>query len=169
MNWPRYALDLFQVQDNVSKVSMQLFSMDCFIDNGSNEAQRDAYYQKMVFISAIPLGILGISLLFWGSIALILHGKGYIKYQMVNSLVVLFFIAHPSIIIFMFDAFNCRSILPEEYWLNSYLNIRCWDTLHSRYAMIVALPSLLLWGVCVPLLALIVLIVQKKNDWQSHM
>jgi len=35
--------------------------------------------------------------------------------------------------------------------------------------MLVALPSLLLWGVCVPLLALIVLIVQKKNDWQSHM
>jgi len=99
---------------------MQLFSVDCFLDNGSNAAQRDAYYQKLVFISTIPLGILGISLLFWSLIAIIRRTKGHVKYQMVNSIVVLFFISHPSIITFMFDSFNCRSILPEEYWLNSY-------------------------------------------------
>lgn len=169
MNWPHYALSLFNVQDNVSKVSMQLFSMDCFLDNGSSEAQRDAYYKKMVFIATIPIGILAVSVLFWGSMAIITQAKGYIKYQMLNSVVVLFFIAHPSIITFMFDAFNCRSILPGEYWLHSYLNIRCWDTLHSRYAMLVALPSLLLWGVCVPLLALIVLVARKKRLVEPQM
>jgi hypothetical protein len=75
----------------------------------------------------------------------------------------MFFIAHPSIIKLMFGLFNCKQIDAGEYWLSAYLNIECWNALHYRYAMVVALPSIILWGILTPTIALILLVRFRRS------
>ena len=163
LNWPQFALQSFKLKENAANVSTQLFSFDCFITSGSADNQADTIYLKIVVVAGIPVLILLLSGVFWGLVSLLWRSKGYLKHQLVNSIVVMFFVAHPSIITFMFDMFNCREIEKGQYWLNSYLNIRCWDHLHSRYALLVALPALMLWGVLTPLLALLALISLRRR------
>ena len=163
MDWPSYAVALFNAHENVANVGTRAFSFDCLLDSGGDDNQAQAFYAKIVMVAVTPLGIILLAVLFWGSLALICQKKTYIKHHVVNSIVVAFFVAHPSIVSFSFDVFNCRQLNKGEYWLNSALNIRCWDRLHTRYSLIVALPSLILWGTLAPMLALLALISHRNN------
>jgi hypothetical protein len=119
-------------------------------------------FLKVIIVSVIPMLIVAVSLFFWVIVSCCRSTWYYLKYELVNSLVVMFFIAHPSIIKLMFGVFNCKQIDVGEYWLSAYLNIRCWDALHYRYAMAVALPSIILWGILTPTSALILLVRFRK-------
>jgi hypothetical protein len=67
---------------------------------------------------------------------------------------ILVFIAHPNICQYMLYAFKCIDVDGDDH-LKMDLEIRCWDDpTHSLFAYIVALPSLIAWGLGVPLLAL---------------
>ena len=169
MDWPGYALALFSTHNDAANVGTRIFSFDCLLDTGNNDNQADAFYIKIILIALMPLGIIAGSLLFWGLLAIIFQRKAYIKQHFINSIVVSFFVAHPSIVTFSFDVFNCRELNPGEYWLDSALNIRCWDKLHTRYALLVALPTLVLWGTLTPLLALLVLISGRNNLTSQEM
>jgi len=53
----------------------------------------------------------------------------------------------------MLDVFRCEEIRPGEYWVTG-LQVRCWTGRHLTYALAVALPAMLLWGVAVPAMIL---------------
>ena len=161
--WPSYILEIFKVQASAGNVSEQVFSLDCFLDNGRSDNQQQVVFLKLVVVSAVPLGIVFLSACFWTLIALLKRKSHYLKCELVNSIVVLFFIAHPSIVRLAFDMFNCKEVQLGEFWLTSYLNIRCWDTLHYRYAMAAALPGIVLWGALTPAAALITLIAHRTQ------
>lgn len=163
MDWPGYAMALFNAHENLANVGTRAFSFDCLLDSGGEDNQAQAFYAKIVMITIMPLGIISVAVLFWGSLALICQKKAYIKQHVINSIVVAFFVAHPSIVSFSFDVFNCRELNAGEYWLNSALNIRCWDKLHTRYSLSVALPCLVVWGTFAPLLALLALISRRNS------
>jgi hypothetical protein len=161
--WPSYILEVFKVQASAGNVSEQVFSLDCFLDNGHSDNQQQVVYLKLLVVTSVPLGIVLFSACFWGLLSLIKRNLKYLKYELVNSIVVLFFIAHPSIVRVTFDVFNCKEIQLGEFWLTSYLNIRCWDHLHSRFAMGIALPGVILWGAFTPAAALVALIAMRKR------
>jgi len=163
LSWPSYALQLFNIQEQAGNISEQIFSFDCFRDSGETDNQRQVVFLKVVIVSLVPLLIVAVSFCFWTLVCCCRSSWYYLKYELVNSLVVMFFMVHPSIIKLMFDFFNCKQIDTGEYWLTSFLNIRCWDTLHYRYAMAVALPSIILWGILTPSTALMLLIRYRKH------
>jgi len=82
---------------------------------------------------------------------------------MITTIIVLLFLAHPNIIEAMFSAFACKEILTGEYWLLEDLDIRCWEGDHVLYAFTVALPGMIAWGIGIPLVALLLLIKNRKT------
>ena len=85
------------------------------------------------------------------------------KYELVASIIVVMFLFHPNISRYMMSAFACTEIDANEYWLVADLDIRCWNSEHSFFALCVALPGLVLWGIGAPAVALVV-ILKKPNE-----
>jgi hypothetical protein len=160
--WPSYVLQLLKLQESAGNVSEQVFSFDCFFTSSSADEGKLTYF-RVVLLSTLPLLLVCCSFLLWSAVSWARKSSVYIKNHMVNSIVVLFFLVHPSIVKVMFDIFNCKELDNNVSWLSSNLTIRCWDAEHRRYAMGVALPGILLWGLAVPLLALVRLCMKRRT------
>jgi hypothetical protein len=77
----------------------------------------------------------------------------------------LMFIAYPNIMQFMLSLFKCIDI-DGEMRLKVDLEIVCWSSNHQLFAYVVALPSLIVWGLGLPILAFI-LLTNKRADIAS--
>jgi hypothetical protein len=107
-----------------------------------------------------------ISLLFWSVHYLKNRDAGVFKKEMIATIVILFFLVYPNIVKMNFAVFSCQAIEAGEYWLIDNLDIRCWDTTHVAYSILVALPVILIWGIGVPTLIWIYLARHKHDlDW----
>lgn len=98
----------------------------------------------------------------WGLIALNQGSISVLKNQLVTTIIVLFFLAHPIIVKTMFSTFSCMDI-DGKYFLYEDLDIECFDDTHTFYSMICALPGMLVWGIASPMLALVLLYRQRRD------
>ena len=145
--WPDFLLGLFQVQESTANASEQMFSLDCFLEENSYEK---SYFYKTVIMALLPGVAWALSGLVWGAIAYFKSKKSYLQKELVATMIVLFFLVHPTLVKVMFSVFACREIEGQGYWLVENLDIQCWDNTHTFYALAVALPSILVWGVGTP-------------------
>lgn len=65
------------------------------------------------------------------------------------TFVIVSFALHPQIVELSFTAFKCVNLgddeNPETY-LEADTDIKCWDGNHLKYALMAALPSIIIWG-----------------------
>lgn len=162
LQWPTYVQELFKIQQSAGSVTEQIFSIDCFLDNSETDTQARTVRSKLIMLSILPLLLLGGSIVVWFPLAVIMRKFAYLKNELATTMVVLFFLVHPSLVKFMFDYFNCRRLDEGELWMSSYLNIPCWDSTYYKYAWIVAVPSIMVWGIGVPSLCLLILWKRKR-------
>ena len=162
LQWPNYAKELFKVQQSAGSATEQVFSVDCFLDNSQEDTQARTVRTKLIMLALLPALLLAVSVVVWIPFALILRKYNYLKNELCTTMVILFFVIHPSLVKFMFDYFNCRALDGGQLWMSSYLNIPCWDSTYSKYAWIVALPSIVGWGLGVPALCLLLLWKRKR-------
>ena len=154
------------VQETAGSVSDHVFSVDCFLEKDDETADDSAeyvYYQKIVLMSLLPIFIALGSAAFWIPYAIGKKTIHFIKEELVMTIVVLIFIAHPNITKSMFSVFSCTEIVEDEYWIVSNLDIRCWTDTHTLIVIAVALPSILLWSIGIPAVALGFLIKSRKT------
>ncbi|CDW84065.1 UNKNOWN [Stylonychia lemnae] len=85
-----------------------------------------------------------------------------IRGKIMSSLVILLFLAHPSLVTNSFYNFNCKEI-DGEFRVLDDLEIVCWSSVHNKYSYFVALPSIIVWGLGIPFFALIILINKRKK------
>jgi len=78
------------------------------------------------------------------------------------SIIVSLLYFHPMITRTSFSAFQCVTLLPGEQWLRVEMDIRCWTGRHSFFALAAALPAAVLWGVGIPILALLLVKYRKR-------
>jgi len=71
------------------------------------------------------------------------------KSEFVATITIVFFLIHPSIVKTFFQVFSCRDV-HGEYWLTENLEVTCWEGDHLTYALAVALPSCIIWGIGTP-------------------
>lgn len=161
LDWPVNISQLLDSQKSAGNISEEIFSLECF--QSGEENKQEAFFMKLIVVSCIPILILMSSTLIWTLLALCYSRWTYLKYQMVNSLAVAFFMMHPNIFHVAMNYLNCREIDPGEFWLSSYLTIRCWNGSHSRYAFTAAVPSIIIWGLFTPLGALAALVKLRKQ------
>jgi hypothetical protein len=160
LDWPQFVLNYFQAQSYAASLNQQVFSVDCYLasDEGSQES---AYFGKVLILAIMP-ALLGTgAVACWAGLYYFKRDKRLLKVELVATLVVLFFLVHPSLVKEYFDIFNCRR-LEGQLWLNSDLSIRCFDAQHTTYAIGVALPAIIVWGIGVPSFILGVLVRRHR-------
>jgi hypothetical protein len=159
LEWPDVVQSMFFVQKTAATVTDQAFSFDCYLEGnssgestGDQDAFKRVFYNKLLMTAFLPplLGL--VSFGFWGVFYIVKRQRDVFRKEMVATIVILFFLVHPSIVRMNFAVFSCREIDSGEYWLISNLDIRCWDSLHTFYASFVALPCIIVWGLGVPTL-----------------
>jgi len=68
---------------------------------------------------------------------------------------------HPNLVQYFFNAFNCIDVDGEKRMLED-LEITCYTGYHIFWACLIALPSLIVWGIGIPLFAFTLL--NKEKD-----
>lgn len=167
-DWPGNVEDFYDTTKPASQVSTQFLSFDCFLDNRESDEESNVirlYWQKMLMFAALPLIFALSCYLFW-SIYFCNKKNKKSKYgRIIACIIILFFLVHPNIVIYMFNSFNCTEIDGERRMLYE-LEVACWKSEHFRYCSMVALPSLVIWGFGIPLVAWIVL-ARNKDSLES--
>mmetsp|Transcript_10585 Transcript_10585/g.20407 ORF Transcript_10585/g.20407 Transcript_10585/m.20407 type:complete len:511 (+) Transcript_10585:842-2374(+) len=165
LDWPDFVLDFFEKQKLASSVDQQLYSFDCYLlkEDDSEEAYKRVYFQRLVLLSTLPLALAFFSVVFWMGVYMKTHKAGYLRKELVTTLVVLFFLVHPSLVKEYFSVFSCRELDGTSLWLTYNLDIQCFADPHSFYAVSVALPYILIWGFGVPTSILIFLVSRKAR------
>jgi hypothetical protein len=158
LNWPSLVKSLLSSQETAGSATDQLFSFDCFLQSNKDIA---VFYQKLLVMGSLPILILGLTTFFWVAVAIYRGNSSVLRNQMVTTLIVLFFLVHPSIVQMMFKSLSCMEIDPGESWLLEDLSIRCWEGDHYVYSTAVGLPGLIIWGLGIPALALKLLITRR--------
>ena len=158
--WPDLMLQLFNAQEAVGGFPEFLFSFNCLY---TEETELEGYERKWVVLSLLPLLLIAVSNVVWGGVALCRRSLSYMKNQAVGSGIVLFFVAFPSVMRTMLGVLHCKKILSGEYWVVG-LDMRCWTLNHLKYALGLAVPCLLIWGLAVPALTFLSLYRQRRRS-----
>jgi len=159
LSWPTLMKEMLNVQDSAGSFSEHLLTTDCLV-NDFDENQ--AFYAKLIMLSSAPVVFFAISSMCWLLVAAIKRSVAVVKNELVASGVMLFFLMHPSVMRVMFNAFKCEEVRPGEYWVAGLL-VKCWEGKHLTYALAVALPAIIIWGLGVPGVILGSLIVCRKK------
>mmetsp|Transcript_5274 Transcript_5274/g.4472 ORF Transcript_5274/g.4472 Transcript_5274/m.4472 type:complete len:158 (-) Transcript_5274:430-903(-) len=93
-------------------------------------------------------------------------GNSVFKNRIVMTMVIIIFNLQPTIIKNSFYMFKCINIYRQDspvLHLESDLNVECWEGDHFKWALGLALPSIILWGMILPL-SLLFYLRKKKNQ-----
>ncbi|CDW74982.1 UNKNOWN [Stylonychia lemnae] len=171
--WSSNILGFFSQTNKVATAYTQIFSFDCFlkeriITNNSTGIyqtyQQDLriFYQKLILIAILPFVLTISCYLIWKIIQRIRKDIQQVNDKIVASLVIVLFLAHPSLVTQSFSIFQCKDI-DDESRLRLDLEIQCWDKQHSLFSYFIALPTIILWGLGIPFFGLAILIKERKS------
>ena len=73
------------------------------------------------------------------------------------------FLLHPTLVKSAFSLFECQHIEDDYYKMKSHLGFDCYSSKHVTWIMLLAVPSLIIWVIGMPLFAFIVLLVNRNG------
>ena len=115
-------------------------------------------YLKALMTLLMPIMVVICMLGFWFTLAAIRKkSRKNLKKNFTLSTVVLLYILHPPLITTGMGLFNCIELESNEFWLVKDLQVRCWDSEHSRFAFGIGIPMLVVWGLGLPIAGFIAL------------
>jgi hypothetical protein len=161
LDWPRFVKNYFEVQEYQTSIEKQVFSVDCYLA-ARQDSTDTSYFDKLLILTLVPVLLGTAACAFWAVVFYFKRKKRLFKIQLVATLVVLFFLVHPSLVKEFFNAFNCTQI-EGQLWLISDLSIKCFNERHLTFTLIVALPAILVWGIGVPSFILGFLIKRRST------
>ena len=151
MNWPNYTATFLNMQIMVGNAAEQIFSVDCMLQ--MIETDR-LLFVKITLVSILPLVLLVIAVAAWLIIE-ICKSITLLKEKLVATFVMVLFLLHTTITKSAFAVFPCKELKAGEQWLEKDLDQRCWDFSHTRFVETVALPSIVVWVMGLPLVCLL--------------
>ncbi|CAG9321394.1 unnamed protein product [Blepharisma stoltei] len=160
LNWPSEVLDLFYVQISLDYIYQQIFSFECLF---KDDSQDSVYFRSLIMVAFIPAVMIVLAGMVWIIVISVKSSVKHIWDKYISSCIILIFLVYPSVIRKMFSVFRCTEVNAGEYWLEENLDIKCWNYEHKMYALVVALPALVVWGLLLPAACLTDLI-KKKNS-----
>ncbi len=163
LEWPELVLELFSIQKQSGTITDQVFSVDCYLTDGSSDAYQEVYFQKLIVLALVPAILWFLSFVFWGIMAQKNQDRTYLRKEMIATDVILFFLVHPNITRSSFAVFSCMEIEDKGYFLLDNLDIECWTGKHYLYSMTLALPCIIVWVLGTPALVLYYMYKHRLN------
>ena len=160
LNYPHQLLEFSNAQKKVGNLDNQIFSIDCFFEEPDSI---DVIERKLIVIVLAPVLEAVLAAVIWLFVKLVRGKTKSVFSKLVASVIVLFFLLHPTITRYAFSLFECRAIDPGEYWLVRNLNVKCWESAHSSVALSLALPCLVVWVLLLPAVTLVYLCTHRSK------
>ena len=125
--------------------------MDCLVDSDKIAS----VYANLFVISILAIILIIMCILIWTIRKIFTDKMTWINYieRIEGNCIVLLFLVYPTILKITLQMFACSEI--EGVWyLDIYMNDECWTGNHALYLLTIALPSLIIWVIGLPLFAL---------------
>jgi hypothetical protein len=145
LKWPSYVIQFFGIQQGIATASDSIFSLDCYLSTQDPSQLNNSYYNKLLMHAILPFIIFTISPLVWLGICMYKEVYGYMKREMLLTMIVIFFLVYPNIVQNVFSHFSCTYYDQLGFFLDANLSVECWGTKHTNYGLLVALPSIIVW------------------------
>jgi len=162
LQWPEQVLQLFSAQESAGSFTEQAFSVDCFLDSSESTSSGAVIYNKLVVMAVIPFFLAIASVAAWAFIYIYRRYENFPKDSLIATIVILLFLAHPTLTKYLFNIFTCMDIDGQLYLLQQ-LEVKCWDSTHVFYIVTTALPAIVGWVLGVPAVCLMYLVKNKKT------
>jgi len=162
LSWPDSLQDFYYLPRYLGNAVQHVVSMQCLTS--------DVFFMNTLAAAMAPLALLLLFAVVWTLVWMVcalLKFPISIWQKYASSMFVSFTYLHCFIMRIALSAFHCITVKPEERWLRAELAVRCWDKRHLAYALVVSLPTVLLWGLGVPGLLLLLQIRQHKHGKDS--
>ena len=122
-------------------------------------------------MSLIPFLIIALIAVFWLIYAKFIYKKEkkllYFIEHLLTSTVICVFSIQPSIINSLISLISCQEIGDKSY-IKSYLLEECYTERHQNWMLGLFLPAFLLYGLLMPLMALIYMFINKEHLYESN-
>lgn len=162
LKWPQEVVDAYTAQTSMGGTADEIFSIDCLLQHTTSP---DAvHYRKLVILVLLPVVFISASVFFWGVVAWKKRNWVLMRRECAATIVIMFFLILPTLVDALFSLFSCMEIETGEYWLITNLSLKCWNSSHRLYMLVVGLPGLVVWVFGVPLLCLCVLIRNRRKQ-----
>jgi len=150
LNWPSYLIDPVRIANTIIPVGKDGFSIDCLIAlSSSNSFTNYLIKLFMTFFQPVFIWIL-IMLL---NVLSKLKKRYLLRKEGMNLFLIISFIVQPNIILTCLEMFRCQNLSDSEdpkYFIANNPDVQCWTRTHLGWALGVALPFFLIWGVFLP-------------------
>ena len=151
-----------------SPSEMLFYSSDCvFIQLGFSS--ENLFYAKLMATIILPFLKIGLCLAFGFAKKFIYSSYRFGTYVVV-AVQCIVMIEQPSMISTLASTLLCKSTDPlakdqstVDYYLSSHPHVTCYTETHIKLRNKLVIPMLILWGVCIPLLLLIILISNRAR------
>ena len=162
LHWPTFVLELLNTQKQAVTSTDSVFSVDCYVATKNSGDPVNSYYYKLALIALLPLIIFIISFLIWLGICMTKETNSYLKRELPLTMIVVFFLVYPNIVVNSFNHFSCLKIDQMGSYLKINYAIECGSSQYLKYTFIVAIPSILVWTIGLPTCLLIVMAKRKR-------
>ncbi|CAI2371780.1 unnamed protein product [Moneuplotes crassus] len=159
-NYPSSVTSFFSIVDEIGSSSETFLSFDCFIEDhevkgpfGSNSVF------KLFLMGLLPIILFTLVALIWIIIKAIKPSSvKSLERNFVISFISILFLLHPTITEQSFGLFRCVEIDEGVNKVRVDMDIECYSARHLKYCLMIAVPIILIWVICFPLIALVLLI-----------
>ncbi|CAI2370495.1 unnamed protein product [Moneuplotes crassus] len=159
-NYPSSVTSFFSIVDEIGSSSETFLSFDCFIEDYEVKGPFSSNSVfKLFLMGLLPIILFTLVALIWVIIKTI--GPSSVKSlerNFVISFISILFLLHPTITEQSFGLFRCVEIDEGVNKVRIDMDMDCYSSRHLKYCLMIAVPIILIWVICFPLIALILLI-----------
>ena len=162
--YPGAIIDVLTPIQVLGSATQMFISFDCFTHTtGIKLFAPSSEIFKMFLVIVTPLIIISLfsvvfGVLYWSMGRTFKSPKSYIS---ITAVWVIF--SHPTITKSIFSLFEWQIIEKDQYEMRTHLKYEWYSSEQIMWILILAVPSLIVWTIGIPLIAFIILLIKKNN------
>jgi hypothetical protein len=154
LSWPSEVSSVLDAVGGAFSVAGDVVSFRCSMDPSDGSR----YLRGSAVILASPLIACTLAVLFW-----LVRSRQrnlplkHVRANMIVTVMVLLFMALPSLNQVTFQLFACRKLAPEVVRVSGDLELPCFGSTHLMYALLLGFPAVCIYVVGIPVAAVLIL------------
>jgi hypothetical protein len=154
LSWPSQVSSVLDAVGGAFSVAGDVVSFRCSMDPSDGSR----YLRGSAVILASPLIACALAVLFW-----LVHSRQrnlplkQVRANMIVTVMVLLFMALPSLNQVTFQLFSCHTVAPGVVRVSGDLELACFGSTHLLYALLLGVPAVCIYVVGIPVAAVLIL------------
>ena len=153
LEWPSEISAIFDTMGAMFSATGEVVSFQCAMD----DADGSRYLRGAGVLLGAPIAAVCAAGIFWTIVQFRGGHKKHVRSNFIVSVMVILFLVLPTLNQTTFRMLTCTAITPDTLRVSGDLNLPCYEGSHLAYVLGIALPSLLIYSIGIPTIALYIL------------